>query len=210
MRQRRCIALIVIAILAAVTAGVAASPAFADPPVGTPYCMDGNQTFTIWDAASAHVTNKVVTQKGGLFTAGEVDPANIGRPAVQQYYDAIETSDAIGNYGVDTTIPNYVVHHISPDACPVAPENHVFLCYSRFEVDPGVWPVSQAQALLESGYWEPSAVSGTVGGGTNIGSFHLVCNPPTSSVSDGLYIGGDGSMIPGADAGAAGFYPHVG
>jgi len=198
------------ATLAAVTAGVAASPAFADPPVGTPYCMDGTETFTIWDAASAHVTNKTVTVFGGVFTAGEVDPANVGRSGVQQFYDAIETSNAIGNYGVDTTIPNYIVHHITAGACPVAPENHVFLCYSKFEVDPGVWPVSQAQALLESGYWEPSAVSGTVGGGTNIGSFHLVCNPPASSVSDGLYIGADGSMIPGADAGAAGFYPHVG
>jgi len=210
MRQRRCIALFVIAILAAVTAGVAAAPAFADPPVGTPYCMDGNETFTIWDAASAHVTNKVVTQFGGVITVGENDPANVGRPAVQQYYDAIETSDATGNYGVDTTIPNYVIHHIGTGACPVAPENHVFLCYSKFEVDPGVWPVGQAEALLESGYWKPSAVSGMVDGATNIGSFHLVCNPPASSVSDGSYIGGDGSMIAGADAGVAGFYPHVG
>jgi hypothetical protein len=197
------------AILAAVTAGVAASPALADPPVGTPYCMDGIQTFTIWDAASAHVTNKTVTQFGGTITVGEVDPANAGLSAVQQYWDALETSNAIGNYGIDTTIPNYIIHTITTGGCPVAPENHVFLCYSKFQVDPGVWPVSQAQALILSGYWEPSAVSGMVGGGTNIGSFHLVCNPPASSTTDGSYVGADGSVsATGADV--AGYYPHVG
>jgi hypothetical protein len=210
MRLRRCIALLVIAVLAAVTAGVAASPAFADPPVGTPYCMDGTETFTIWDAASAHVTNKTVTQFAGLITVGEVDPANVGLPAMRQYYDALETSNAIGNYGIDTTIPNYIIHHISPGPCTTTPENNVFLCYSKFQVDPGVWPVSQAQALILSGYWEPSAVSGMVGGGTNIGSFHLVCNPPASSTSDGAYIGADGSMVSGAGADVAGYYPHVG
>lgn len=212
MRLRRCVALFVIAITTAVIGAVAASPASADPPVGTQYCMDGSQTFAIWDAASAHVTNKTVTSYGGVITIGENDPANAGRSAVQQYYDALETSDATGNYGIDTTIPNYAVHHITAGACPAPPpaENHVFLCYSKYETDPGVWPVSQAQALLQSGYWEPDAVDGTLAGETNMGTFHLVCNPPASSASDGSYVGGDGSTISGADAGGPGYYPHLG
>ena len=67
------------------------------------------------------ITNKTVTQFGGTITVGEVDPANAGLPAVQQYWDALETSNAIGNYGIDTTIPNYIVHHISAGACAVVP-----------------------------------------------------------------------------------------
>lgn len=178
--------------------------------------MDGRLTFSTWDAASQHVTDKVVTQFGGTITVGEVDPANVGRDAVRQYYDAIETSDAIGNYGVDTTIANYAIHTITLGACPVL-VNNVFLCYSKFQGDPGTWSANQALQLMSEGYWAPMAVIGNLEGGTNIGAYHLVCNVPStalvfasSSDGDSLYIGADGTRVGGAAAGMAGYYPVLG
>jgi hypothetical protein len=209
--RRRLLTVLAVVVGACALAGLAASPASATPPVGTLYCMDGSQTFATWDATSASVSNLLVTSFGGVLTLGEVDPANVGRDAVRQYFDALETSDAIGSPGIDTTIPNYVVHSIAAGACPAsAPENHVFLCYSKYEVDPGVWPVGEAQELLSDGYWEPSAMSGTVSGGTNVGAFHLVCNPPASTASNDSYVGGDGAVMGSEAADLPGYYPFVG
>lgn len=203
--------------LVLVACAVVASPASAAPPIGTQYCMDGQQTFRTWDAASQHVSDKVVTQFGGQFTAGEVDPANIGRSALQQYWDALETSDATGNYGVDTTIPNYIVHQITLGACPVAPESSVFLCYSKFQVDPGAWLAHQASELMSEGYWAPFALTGNVDGGTNVGDYHLVCNPQTSAptfasvnAAPERYIGADGGFATSAADGLPGYYPYAG
>jgi hypothetical protein len=193
---------------------VVAAPASAAPPIGTVYCMDGTLSFVTWDVASQHVTDKTVTVYGGVITIGEADPANNVRDALRQYYDALETSDATGNYGVDTTIPNYVIHHISAGRCP-SPDNHVFLCYSKFNDVPGVWPAAEAQALMDDGYWSPEAVEGTLDGGTNIGGYHLVCNPPVAPISFASlatdpttsYIGGDGTPVGEAAAGIPGYYP---
>jgi len=176
--------------------------------------MDGSISFATWDAASQHVSDKVVTQYGGVITIGEADPANMDRDAVRQYYDALETSDATGNYGIDTTIPNYAIHNISVGRCPDW-DNHVFLCYSKFNDVPGVWSASQAQELMADGYWSPEAVAGTVDGGTNLGGYHLVCNPPTSALAlasseqdpTTAYIGADGTPVGDAVAGVQGYYP---
>jgi hypothetical protein len=209
--RRRLLTVLAVVAGACALAGLAASPASATPPVGTLYCMDGSQTFATWDATSASVSDLLVKSFGGVLTLGEVDPANVGRDAVRQYYDALETSDAIGSPGIDTTIPNYVVHFIKAGACPYVPaENHVFLCYSKYEVDPGVWPAREAQKLLTEGYWQPSAMSGTTPGGTNVGEFHLVCNPPASVASNDSYVGGDGSVTGSAAAGLPGYYPYFG
>ena len=56
---------------------------------------------------------------------------------------------------------------------------------------------------------KPVFIGPYIGGGTNIGSFHLVCNPPASSTTDGSYVGADGS-VSAAGADVAGYYPHVG
>jgi hypothetical protein len=213
-RVRLAVALALV-LAASAVAGLAAAPASAAPPIGTSYCMDGRLPFSTWDAASQHVADKVVTQYGGAFTAGEVDPANVNRDALRQFYDALETSDAIGNYGIDTTIPNYFVHSIALGPCPFS-DNHVFLCYSTFTDAPGVWPVGEAQALVSEGYWAPTATDGNVDGGTNIGDYHLSCNPPASDKklalypSTGLYVGGGGEMVGSAAAGLPGYYPYVG
>jgi hypothetical protein len=201
--------LLLVAFTACAVAGFAASPASATSPVGTRYCMDGNETFATWDAGAASVTDLLVNSFGGVLTLGELDPANTGRSAPRQYYDALNTSDAIGSPGVDTTIPNYVVHQITAGACTRPPENHVFLCYSKFQVDPGAWSASQAKELVNEGYWSPSAMSGNVAGGTNIGDLHLVCNPPAAT-SQSSFVGSDGKAVSVADPGLPGYYPYVG
>jgi len=212
---RRRLRLAALLALAVTACAVAAAPASAAPPVGTNYCMDGRFTFATWDGASQHVADKVVNQYAGYFTAGEVDSANVNRPPLQQFYDALETSDAVGNYGIDTTISNYAVHTIAVGICPPA-NDHVFLCYSKFNDEPGVWPVEQAQELMDEGYWSPAAMDGTVDGGTNIGGYHLVCNPPpingklgvTSSAD--LNVGEAGEVVGAAADGQPGYYPYAG
>lgn len=113
----------------------------------------------------------------------------------------------------------------------VAPraENSTFLCYSSYQVEPGVWPVSQAATLYSTfGYWQPFAVMGNVTGGTNVGAYHLVCNlapgsaiaahraTSSSALGDSIKHGyvGIGGTVYGADlhdamANTLGFFPLV-
>jgi hypothetical protein len=90
----------------------------------------------------------------------------------------------------------------SPSASVSAPrgEDGIFLCYSKFQVDPGVWGYSQAQQLLAGGgYWKPYAVIGT-DSSTRVGPYSLVCNPggvaPASASSAGVQDGGDFVTLP--------------
>lgn len=80
------------------------------------------------------------------------------------------------------------------------PENNVFLCYSKWQVDPGVWPLSAARTLFDSGYWQPFALQGSYSktrpGG---GEFTLACNLPA-----GMAAPGSGSAI---DSGGV-IYPN--
>ncbi|HZQ88944.1 MAG TPA: hypothetical protein VFA42_02960 [Gaiellaceae bacterium] len=98
-----------------------------------------------------------------------------------------------------------------PTAPP--PPSNVFLCYSASQTDPGVWPASMAASLMAQGYWSPYAVKGNVTGGTNVGSYHLVCNLAAGQAAGQQFAGGDG-FVSGADAfkaltGAPGWYPVV-
>jgi len=73
--------------------------------------------------------------------------------------------------------PHFAVTNVR--ATFVKAENNVFLCYSKWQVDPGVWPLSEARALFGSGYWRPFALRGSYSktrpGG---GEFTLACNLP--------------------------------
>lgn len=72
----------------------------------------------------------------------------------------------------------------------------LFVCYSKWEQDGGaVFVLAQAEALLAQGYWLPTALPGTVAGGTNLGDYHLVCNPPTGSQPTGQYVGDGGDVL---------------
>jgi hypothetical protein len=80
------------------------------------------------------------------------------------------------------------------------PEQNQFLCYSRFQVDPGVWDSSQASTLLGNGYWIPDAVQGdTLGSQTVLaGGYALVCNPPSGYTPTGNYIDASNDVFSGA------------
>jgi hypothetical protein len=71
--------------------------------------------------------------------------------------------------------------HVTATFVPTPPaardSDKAFLCYSRFQVDPGVWPEAEAASLLAHGYWRPTAVLGGASA-TRLGPYSLVCNPP--------------------------------
>jgi hypothetical protein len=129
---------------------------------------------------------------------------------------------ALGDLGTITSafpITGGVFHPVVTGACPTVPvppgdgstpeaatvsgprgEEGIFLCYSKFQVDPGVWSYSEAQALLAGGgYWKPYAVLGG-GSSTQLGWYSLVCNPgkvTASAPAVAVEGGGDTLAVPG-------------
>ncbi len=85
----------------------------------------------------------------------------------------------------------------------------LFVCYSKWEQDGGaVFQLPQALQLLAAGYWLPTAVPGTVDGGTNVGDYHLVCNPPPDVSPTDSYVGDGGDVVDAsyAESAGAGYY----
>lgn len=127
-----------------------------------------------------------------------------GKPSVGE----TETGTADSGYLIDISAT------LSPGAGAVIPQvDSVFLCYSTYEQDGGaVFPIGTAIGLLESGYWVPSAIAGNVDGGTNLGGYHLQCNPPADLKPTGQYVGGGGDVVDTTTAMNAvyGYYPIVG
>jgi hypothetical protein len=150
--------------------------------------------------------------------------------------------DSLGNLGVITSlfpIPGGVFHPVAAGACAVVPaptptptpeptatpaasapvdpgpprgEEGIFLCYSKFQTEPGVWNYSMAQQLLAGGgYWKPYAVLGT-DSTTRLGAYSLVCNPGkvTQSLPTlGVQGGGDLTQVP-SELNALNVYPALG
>lgn len=118
--------------------------------------------------------------------------------------------------GSTLTLTGYsgYILNISASLSPIAPPvvrspDSMFLCYSKFEQDGGaVFEAGQAQELLAGGYWLPSAVAGVVPGGTNLGAYHLDCNPPATLKPTAAYVGDGGDVVsePGT-AQPPGYYP---
>jgi hypothetical protein len=79
----------------------------------------------------------------------------------------------------------------------------IYLCYSKFQVDPGAWTYGEAAQLLAGGgYWKPSAVFGGASS-TKAGLFSLACNPggataaaTTVTPTLGVQSGGDITAVP--------------
>ncbi len=103
--------------------------------------------------------------------------------------------------------PTAVASATGCGAIPIVNEpDAVFLCYSKFQVDPGVWAPEVAETLLTAGYYLPTAVKGNVAGGTNLGDYHLVCNAPIAT--GGEVVNENGIVFPGPVAGdTLGYYP---
>ncbi len=116
-----------------------------------------------------------------------------------------------GNGGDDeTTTQDPIVDPVvAPLGAPVvAPSGGigVFLCYSKFGTDtmPMHMRIGDAFDAIASGqfsYWSPAiAEAGNVEYGTNIGAYHLVCNPPANLTDTGIDVDGGGNLY--ADHGA--------
>jgi len=96
------------------------------------------------------------------------------------------------------------------NAASPRPDNRIFLCYSAFQTQPGVWLESQAKELYAEGYWLPYAIAGNVSGGTNIGRFHLVCNPAFTQSIGASFVGGDGTVLGHSYSSVFGLYADLG
>jgi hypothetical protein len=114
--------------------------------------------------------------------------------------DAILT----GPGGFPIIVPLTAVLHVT--ATFVRNPDDVFLCYSKFQVDPGAWPATEAPALVAGGYWQPYAVLGTRSS-TRLGAYSLVCNPPASAVVSGRDSVDSGGAVITGTRGALGLYP---
>jgi hypothetical protein len=107
-------------------------------------------------------------------------------------------------------IGEYVAHSACIPLQPsVATVNHEFLCYSKWQTQPGVWDNKTAATLLAAGYWLPTAVDGNVAGGTNVGKYNLQCNVTPKGDgwvgATGTFYSGDWSAYAAANGG---LYPH--
>jgi hypothetical protein len=92
---------------------------------------------------------------------------------------------------------------------PFTTEDGIFLCYSKFQVVPGVWSPDVAAQLLADGYWYPDALPGNIDGGTNVGSFNLQCN--AAGTPTGMFVNLNGEVVgPDVAAQNLGYYPEFG
>jgi hypothetical protein len=66
------------------------------------------------------------------------------------------------------------------------PSTHAFLCYSKYQVNPGVWPLTStkphhsAADLMAAGYWSPYAETATPTATRITGGYYLICNLPST------------------------------
>ena len=98
-----------------------------------------------------------------------------------------------------------------------AQNNHLFLCYSQWQVDPGSWSlgpanafggVTTAQSLLAAGYWTPVAET-SIPTATKVGSYYLYCNGSQTGMAaltpDGMnFVDNNGKLLGAAAAARTG------
>lgn len=116
-------------------------------------------------------------------------------------------------FGAEPVCATFTVGPVATTVVQPAGQVSVFLCYSKWQVEPGVWSYDMAHDLFTNdGYWLPFAVAGNVPFGTNIGGYHLVCNvAATQSVSSSLLGAGVSVYAGGETGGVFGpFYPVAG
>jgi hypothetical protein len=94
-----------------------------------------------------------------------------------------------------------------------------YLCYSKFQTDPGVWSDAPANSggnlssfqLVALGYWKPFATKTTPTNTQLPGGWFLHCNPPSATIQSGApltIIGGAGETVTDPTlASQPGYYP---
>lgn len=102
---------------------------------------------------------------------------------------------------------------------PATGATGAFLCYSKYQMNPGVWSLvspsasmPMAQTLMNDGYWAPYAEK-TVPTATQLGNgYYLDCRLPSGLTVMGsktMGLGGTIFRVPSL-SGQAGFYPLAG
>jgi hypothetical protein len=84
----------------------------------------------------------------------------------------------------------------------VAHDSGSYLCYSKFQVDPGFWPADDemprvndsATDVMAAGYWSPYAET-SIPTETKIGSYYLLCNLPSTMKPTGDFVLQDGGLL---------------
>ena len=211
------------AALALATVGVAAAAAStADESDGTPPAATDESTTTTptttTDQSNVALQIAAIVQSGSVVyiciindspgaTCG--DAIQVNQANLYQYiYQCNTTSpDSCIIVNVVAPAPSAAAGAGGSDGGP----NHVFLCYSDSQIDPGVYTVDQAPGLIAEGYWVPAAMWGTGFKATNIGNFRLVCNTAGDVSVTGDVVDVDGYHVPQAVIGSTlGYYPVVG
>jgi hypothetical protein len=83
------------------------------------------------------------------------------------------------------------------------PLSGAYLCYSKFQRDPGIWPLSSgntshstAGTLMARGYWSPFAEKSVPTGTRIAGGWYLQCNlQPGQQAVAGLLVGQRGDLF---------------
>jgi hypothetical protein len=96
-----------------------------------------------------------------------------------------------------------------------------FLCYSKFQVDPGAYATAKTSPRIHStaadllalgGYWSPYAEKSVPTRTKITGDYYLICNlPPGLNPVQSMIVTQKGSLIPWSPKylGEAGLYPEA-
>src|SRR5262245_21934768 len=159
----------------------------------------GSVTYTVSAAVAASASGSLSNTATVSAPAGATDPTPGNNSATDT--DTVSALPPVPVPPVPLPVP-------VPAPVPLLREpDGAFLCYSRFQVDPGVWPAGEATALLARGYWRPTAVLGTVSA-TRLGPYSLVCNPSTQArpIEHG-FVDDGGTRLVGVEDPWLGLYP---
>jgi hypothetical protein len=113
----------------------------------------------------------------GYVASGATDIVNAAEPAAAGFVVGGVASNGESTY---TSIETYT---LATGDCPAATpttapraEDGIFLCYSQWQIDPGVWPITTAVKLLAGGqYWLP-VVETQFKTAQALGKYYLYCN----------------------------------
>lgn len=100
------------------------------------------------------------------------------------------------------------------------PTRLAFLCYSKYQVDPGAWPIAKtgpsihdtAADLLAQGYWSPYAETSVPTQTQIADGYYLICNLPSGLGStQGMLVTRKGAVIHMSPklVGEPGLYPEA-
>jgi hypothetical protein len=114
------------------------------------------------------------------------------------------TSEAGAEFDISATLSS---GSTAKKVAPIPQVDHIFLCYSKFQTNPGVWDSGTAALLQKAGYWLPYALPGNLEGAANLGGYHLACNLTGTQTATGGFVDDGGGTWSADYAATPGLYP---